>query len=492
MLLCFCNLRNPIRNHRNLGQCALFCNTTSNQLAIGHLALRDQTGAPHNLAIGPLSMTFTCGVTAAYNIAIGFCSLYCNLTGTDNHMIGTCAGRLNQGGRFNTTLGSGNFIDQTAGSFNTAIGANAMRRLTTGQNNTAVGVGTMACVTSGNLNVAIGRNTLRLNRTGCYNVAVGDYAATSHYCTGIVAVGFHTLRNSNNTQNTGVGYKVLCCVTTSQSNTGIGFCALNLATGCRNTGIGDNALSKATAISCNVAVGFNSGCSLGTGDANVILGNNIGDCISGQNCNIIIADGAGNIRMFTTGSTGNTGINTLRPTSKLFVSGTSDVFAVQGSGSASNTSLLTVDGASGRLFQVTDTLSGSLFSVNTAGGLPVMEAFSDNTVRIGQYGQKAFFVSQSVVGVGTETFVQTGSVPAFKLEVSGSIGPSVDAVFNLGSSGSRWNVVYTTDLNLNNNIGDWTIVEGEDDLFIYNNKKDKVYKFNLIEVDPSIAPAKRH
>jgi hypothetical protein len=93
---------------------------------------------------------------------------------------------------------------------------------------------------------------------------------------------------------------------------------------------------------------------------------------------------------------------------------------------------------------------------------------------------------QGNLGVGTST------PTTFKIETSGSIGPSADAAFDLGSSGRRWNVVYTTDLNLNNDIGDWTIVEGEDDLFIYNNKKDKVYKFNLIEVDPSIAPAKRH
>jgi hypothetical protein len=45
-------------------------------------------------------------------------------------------------------------------------------------------------------------------------------------------------------------------------------------------------------------------------------------------------------------------------------------------------------------------------------------------------------------------------------------------------------------LELSNGIGDYTIVEGEDDLFIYNNKKGKVYKFALIEVNASEAPPK--
>ena len=39
-------------------------------------------------------------------------------------------------------------------------------------------------------------------------------------------------------------------------------------------------------------------------------------------------------------------------------------------------------------------------------------------------------------------------------------------------------------------IGDYTIVEGEDDLFLYNNKKGKVYKFMIQEVDPSEATPK--
>jgi hypothetical protein len=90
-------------------------------------------------------------------------------------------------------------------------------------------------------------------------------------------------------------------------------------------------------------------------------------------------------------------------------------FHILGSGSAATSSIFVVDGAAGRLFTVNDSLSGSLFSVNLVSGLPVIEAFSDNTVRIGQYGQKALYVSQSAVGIGTET-----PKAGYKLEVSGS------------------------------------------------------------------------
>ena len=124
-------------------------------------------------------------------------------------------------------------------------------------------------------------------------------------------------------------------------------------------------------------------------------------------------------------ASGNVGIGTVVPSSKLQVSGTINVANIKGSGSVSLSTIFTVDGAAGRLFSVNDSLSGSLFSVNTIAGLPVIEAFSDNTVRIGQYGQKALFVSQSRVGIGTET-------PTALLHVTGSTG----IVFEVDGSGS--------------------------------------------------------
>jgi hypothetical protein len=52
----------------------------------------------------------------------------------------------------------------------------------------------------------------------------------------------------------------------------------------------------------------------------------------------------------------------------------------------SGSTVLDIQGSSGQLFSVTDSLTGSLFSVNTVAGLPIIEAFSDNTVNIGKFG----------------------------------------------------------------------------------------------------------
>ena len=74
--------------------------------------------------------------------------------------------------------------------------------------------------------------------------------------------------------------------------------------------------------------------------------------------------------------------------SRLFLSssnGTTNgsTLTVYGSGSAQP--VLTVQGSQGELFSITDSLSGSLFSVNDISGLPILEAFSDNTVLMGSY-----------------------------------------------------------------------------------------------------------
>jgi hypothetical protein len=83
------------------------------------------------------------------------------------------------------------------------------------------------------------------------------------------------------------------------------------------------------------------------------------------------------------------------PTASLDIAGTTrmsgsfntaasgSILTVQGSGSAQP--IFTVLGSQGELFSITDSLSGSLFSVNDISGLPILEVFSDGTTLIGDY-----------------------------------------------------------------------------------------------------------
>ena len=78
-----------------------------------------------------------------------------------------------------------------------------------------------------------------------------------------------------------------------------------------------------------------------------------------------------------------------------------------------------------------------------------------------------------------------------KLDYSGHLTPATNNTYDLGTSSLRWRNIYTNDLNLSNKgstnsvdntWGDYTIQEGESDLFLINNRSGKKYKFNLTEV----------
>jgi hypothetical protein len=228
---------------------------------------------------------------------------------------------------------------------------------------------------------------------------------------------------------------------------------------------------------------------------------------------------SGEIRFFTTGSgTANTsfpppdrltitnggsvGIGTATPTALLHITGsTSDIFIAQGSASLNALHISSSgDVIIGKnrypalylrdtgwwmgLLQGAQTSYGlDSFCFNTSPTRPfVFQSGGDNRTT----GSALMFISANgSVGIGTVT------PDNFKLQVSGSIGPNNNGAFDLGSSSLRWGTVYTSDLDMSNGIGDYTIVEGEEDLFLYNNKTNKVFKFVIQEVDPSTAPPKK-
>jgi len=77
---------------------------------------------------------------------------------------------------------------------------------------------------------------------------------------------------------------------------------------------------------------------------------------------------------------------------------------------------------------------------------------------------------------------------------SAGLMPGADNAKDLGSTSLRWRNVYTTDLHLSNEgkpegnqvdgtTGNWTIQEGEENLYIINNKSGKKYKFALEEIE---------
>jgi len=104
--------------------------------------------------------------------------------------------------------------------------------------------------------------------------------------------------------------------------------------------------------------------------------------------------------------------------------------------------------------------------------------------------EKSLFGGDLVVSGSFSTFADTleitGSlIVTGSLRVTGSIGirgsiiPDEDTTYTLGTSNKRWSHVYTGDLHLRNDRGDWTIVEERDFLCVVNNITGKKYKMML-------------
>ena len=102
-------------------------------------------------------------------------------------------------------------------------------------------------------------------------------------------------------------------------------------------------------------------------------------------------------------------------------------------------------GTAGGLFEVVDSISGSLMSVNDASGLPILEVFSDDRVVAGKYNANTLVVTGSSVAIGK-------SVPNAVLDVLGAATVSGSFIqtgslfrsyanttrFRVGESSTNW------------------------------------------------------
>lgn len=224
---------------------------------------------------------------------------------------------------------------------------------------------------------------------------------------------------------------------------------------------------------------------------------------------------------------GKIGIGKADPTVELDVAGTVKATAFQGDGSAltgieSLPGAIDVNGsapadslaidASGKVGIGTTSpsyllhvykSSGSVVSGVTSAGSTGSDVASSNTYAGSYYAQQVIYgngtsyhatnATAHIIGVtsGTGTVrLYSGGSEAIRIENDQTVRPSANGTQDLGTSSYRWANIYTSDLHLSNGIGDYTVVEGEEDLFLYNNKNGKTYKFMLAEVDPKDAPKK--
>ena len=172
---------------------------------------------------------------------------------------------------------------------------------------------------------------------------------------------------------------------------------------------------------------------------------------------------------------------------------------------STTTGALVVKGGAGIAGNVT---AGGTISASGTGG------FSSSTYAVGarnpiwRFGNAdgfglSYFQGAAGVGGGDTIGIHFGTATAagsfFQINqgagtvvASAHVNPSATNTYDLGTSSLRWRNIYTQDLHLSNGIGDYTVIEGVEDLFLVNNKSGRSFKFALIEVDPALVPPKSH
>ena len=127
--------------------------------------------------------------------------------------------------------------------------------------------------------------------------------------------------------------------------------------------------------------------------------------------------------------------------------------------------------------------SDTFFSDTAAGDLVLRVDDNNGKIHIGAgtSGGAGLIVtehggSDPRIGIGTAS-------PNAALDVAGHVFPHSDDTYDLGSTSYRWRNIYTGDLHLRNDRGDWTIVEEEDFLCVINNKTGKKYEMMLKPLD---------
>ena len=157
---------------------------------------------------------------------------------------------------------------------------------------------------------------------------------------------------------------------------------------------------------------------------------------------------------------------------------------ITGSGTANTLeaeSGLTYDGTTLQVNAASDIrIAGGTWTGEYTGGIKIQ---SDPTNSYFQFKNNLYFRN-------------TSGQNKIHIDQSGNIVPAVNDDQDIGSPSYRWRNLYIGDLKLSNHAqkdtggndvdgtwGDYTIQEGESDLFLINNRNGKKYKFMLKEVD---------
>jgi hypothetical protein len=365
---------------------------------LAHLA--DQTDFEGTLIVGDggEDLVYTSGDDGRYNTYVGVGS---GLSAIDADST--------------TAVGYQSLYNQQSGNANTALGYQSMYNQVDGFGNVGIGYQTLyAGTNSGGGNIAIGYGAMYANNSGFDNVGIGRYSLEDNTSGGDnAAVGFTSLsNNTTGSNNSAIGLASLLLNTTGSHNTGLGLQAgRSNTTGDRNIYVGAYSGFGMTTGTYNTIIGSNpniTGNGVTTGSYNTIIGGQISGLSPTLANTVILADGAGNQRIYVD-SSGNVGIGTTSPTSKLEVNG--DIKITAGSGGTlyfSDGSGMTTAAASSTGMSSTTDLTFAADSDTNGSGVLIYSTSGTERMRVSNAGN---------VGIGTNS-------PSYSLHVAGDVNIS--------------------------------------------------------------------
>jgi fibronectin-binding autotransporter adhesin len=168
--------------------------------------------------------------------------------------------------------------------------------------------------------------------------------------------------------------------------------------------------------------------------------------------------------------TGNTNVIAFTGTTGYISGSGQNILTVIGSGNSTTSPIFSVQGSSGELFSINDSLVGSLFSVNDISGLPIMEVFSDNTTLWGSYQSPSLnTTTRTSLSAGTNTIYSiptsayTGAFYEYTLISTGTTGARAGQIMSIWSGTSaNFTETSTTDIGTTTGVTFTVAVSGSD------------------------------